>query len=61
MVRWIGWDVDLSRKNHTVENKVRKIIDVEALENVPIDEKTLNFSYKGNRMKIERYGLTKDG
>ena len=72
MIRWIGWDVELDRKEQEIalnllfhddsdDETAVKEVKVEPLDRIPKDGKSRHFTYKDHDYKFDRYGLTEDG
>ena len=62
LIRWIGWDVELSRSDSEIKNSQDETIQIKSFgEKVPVDGKTEEIRCLGQRVKFDRYGLTKDG
>ena len=62
LIRWIGWDVELSRSDSEIKNSEDQTIQIKSLgEKKPVDGETEECLCLGQRVKFDRYGLTKDG
>ena len=66
IVRWIGWDIELNRKQHSFSRKNQKTqkkerIEIKAFKKQPVDGPTQEIFYNDKSYKFDRYGILTDG
>ena len=64
LIRWIGWDIELSRTDKTVTTSDDQKVQIKSFgTKTPADGKTEEFMFPNleTAVKFDRYGLTKDG